>query len=98
MKAITFYFQNLEPDLCLYRFVLAFLPFIVDLIFGKILNVYEKITVGTYKQLAKNTNSLAHAKDSISANAQVSALKNTEQMTQKKLVITLIYKLNTSIT
>ena len=30
MKAVTFYFQNLEPS-SLYRFVSAFLPFIVDL-------------------------------------------------------------------
>ena len=42
MKAVTFYFYNLEPTPCLYRFVLAFLPFIVDLTFGKILNIYEK--------------------------------------------------------
>ena len=38
MQEVTF----LEPNLCLYRFVLAFLPFIVDLTFGKILNIYEK--------------------------------------------------------
>ena len=42
MKAVAFYFQNLELNLCLYIFVLAFLPFIVDLTFGKILNMYEK--------------------------------------------------------
>ena len=35
MQEVTF----LEPNLCLYRFVLAFLPFIVDLTFGKILNI-----------------------------------------------------------
>ena len=39
MKAVTFYFQNLQPNLCLYRFVLAFLPFIMDLTFGKILTI-----------------------------------------------------------
>ena len=38
MQEVTF----LEPNLCLYRFVLAFLPFIVDLTFRKILNLYEK--------------------------------------------------------
>ena len=27
---------------CLYRFWLAFLPFIVDLTFGKILNIWEE--------------------------------------------------------
>ena len=42
MKAVTFYFENLEPTACLYRFGLAFLPFTVDLTFGKILNIYEK--------------------------------------------------------
>ena len=42
MKAVTFYFKNLEPNLRIYRFVLAFLPFKVDLTFGKILNIYEK--------------------------------------------------------
>ena len=41
MKAVTFYFKNLELNLRIYRFVLAFLPFIVDLKFGKILNIYE---------------------------------------------------------
>ena len=39
MKAVTFYFENLEPTACLYRSGLAFLPFIVDLTFGKILNI-----------------------------------------------------------
>ena len=39
MKAVTFYFYNLEPTPCLYRFVLAFLPFIVVLTFGRILNI-----------------------------------------------------------
>ena len=39
MKAVTFYFENLEPTACLYRFGLAFLPFTVDLTFGKILNI-----------------------------------------------------------
>ena len=60
MKAVTFYFQNLESNLCLYRFAFtAFLPFIVDLTFGKIWNIYEKShTVG--KQLAEDTNNLAH--------------------------------------
>ena len=42
MKAVIFYFKNLEPNLCLYRFVLDFLPFMVDLAFDKILNIYEK--------------------------------------------------------
>ena len=39
MKVVTFYFWNLEPTPYLYRSELAFLPFIVDLTFGKILNI-----------------------------------------------------------
>ena len=43
MKALTFYFYILQPNLCLYRFALAFLLFIVvDLTFDKMLNIYEK--------------------------------------------------------
>ena len=43
MKAVTFYFKNLEPTPCLYRFVSAFLLFVVDLTFVKILRrYYEK--------------------------------------------------------
>ena len=43
MKEVTFYFMYLELNLRLYRFVLySFLTFIVDLTFGKILNIYEK--------------------------------------------------------
>ena len=41
MKAVTFYFSNLEPTQSLHRFVLPFLTFMVDLTFGKILNVLE---------------------------------------------------------
>ena len=42
MKAVTFYFENLEPAQNLYRFVLPFFPFVVDLTFGKILNIMRK--------------------------------------------------------
>ena len=42
MKAVTFYFKNLEPNLCVYRFVLDFLLFIMDLTFGKILSIYDE--------------------------------------------------------
>ena len=42
MKAVTFYFKNLEPTPCLYRFVSAFLLFIVDLTFVKILGRYHE--------------------------------------------------------
>ena len=42
VKAVTVYFQNLEPNVFFYRFALAFLPFIADLIFGKVLNIYGK--------------------------------------------------------
>ena len=34
MKAVTFYFRNLEPTQSLQRFVLPFLTFMVDLAFG----------------------------------------------------------------
>ena len=47
MKAVTFYFKNLEPTPYIYRFALAFLPFIVDPTFGKILNRYmRRVAVG----------------------------------------------------
>ena len=39
MKAVSFYFRSLGPALCLYRFVLAFLPFVVGLAFGGALDV-----------------------------------------------------------
>ena len=53
------FLESRTQSMSLYRFVLAFLPFIVDLTFGKILNIYMiRVTVG--KSLARNTNSLAH--------------------------------------
>ena len=49
MKTATCYFYNLEPNLCLYRFVLAFLPYIVDLTFVKILNIcMRRVRVGKW--------------------------------------------------
>ena len=42
MKAVIFYFRNLEPTQSLHRFVLPFLTFMVDLTFGKILNIREE--------------------------------------------------------
>ena len=42
MKAITFYFRNLELTQSVHRFVLPFLTFMVDLTFGNILNVREE--------------------------------------------------------
>ena len=42
MKAVTFYFRNLEPTQSLRRFVLPFLTLMVDQTFGKILNIWEK--------------------------------------------------------
>ena len=42
MKALTFYFRNLEPTQSLERFVLPFLTFMVDLTFRKILNIWEE--------------------------------------------------------
>ena len=46
MKTVTCYFSNLDPSSSLYRFVLPFLPFMVDLSFGKILNMWGRVTVG----------------------------------------------------
>ena len=37
MKAVIFYFRDLEPTQSLHRFALPFLAFIADLTFGKIL-------------------------------------------------------------
>ena len=42
MKAVTFYFRNLEPIQSLRRFVLPFLTFMADLTFGKILKWEEE--------------------------------------------------------
>ena len=42
MMAVTFYFWNLEFTPNLYRSALPFLPFVVDLTFGKILNIREE--------------------------------------------------------
>ena len=39
MKAVTFYFWNLKSTPNLHIFVLPFLTFMVDLTFGKILNM-----------------------------------------------------------
>ena len=87
-------FQNLEPNLCLYRFVLAFLPFIVDLTFGKILNIYEK-SHSRYpnSQLKIQIVQLTCKRFHFWKRPGEFALKNAEQMTRKKLVITLIYNL-----
>ena len=45
MKAVSFYFRNLQPALCLYRFVLAFLSFVVGLAFGGVLGVWGVATI-----------------------------------------------------
>ena len=42
IKAVTIYFRNLEPTQSLHRFILSFLTFIVDLTFGKILNMGQE--------------------------------------------------------
>ena len=68
MKAVTFYFWNMESSPNLYRFVQHFLPFTVDLAFGKILNAWDE------SQLYGNGCISSRAKDSISANAQVNIL------------------------
>ena len=47
MKAVIFYFRNLKLTQNLHRFVLPFLTFNVDLIFGKTLNIATgRVTVG----------------------------------------------------
>ena len=75
MKAVTFWFQNLDPTLCLYRSGLAFVPFAVDVTLGKILNVWEKRhSIGKQVASQEYKQSSSDAKDSISANAQVSDL------------------------
>ena len=38
IKALTIYFRNLGPTQSFQRFVMPFLTFMVDLIFGNILN------------------------------------------------------------
>ena len=43
MKAVTFYFWNLEPTQSLHIFVLPFLTFMKDLALGKILNIREDL-------------------------------------------------------
>ena len=94
MKAVIFYFQNLELNLCLYRFVLAFLPFIVDLTFGKILNIYEK-SHSRYinSQLRIQIVQLTCKRFHFCKCPGECPLKNREQNTWNKLVITLICKL-----
>ena len=85
-------FQNLEPNLCLYRFVLAFLLFIVDLTFSKILNIYEKShSRYTNSQLRIQIVQLTCRRSHFWKRPGEFVLKNTEQMTRKKLEITLIY-------
>ena len=42
MKTGTFYFWNLELIPSLHKFLLAFLLFMIDLTFGKILNTWEE--------------------------------------------------------
>ena len=46
MKAVTFYFRNLDPTQSFRQFVWPFLTFMVDLAFGKILNIWEESRVG----------------------------------------------------
>ena len=48
MKAVTFYFWNLELTPSLHRLVLPFLPYMMDLIFSKTLNIGEDSKSITY--------------------------------------------------
>ena len=53
MKAVAFYFRNLEPTQSLHRFVFLFSTFTVDLTFGKILNIWKESRRWiTYKAIA----------------------------------------------
>ena len=53
MKAVIFYFRNLESTQILHRFILPFLTFMVDLTFGKILNIATgRVTVGKFRAIA----------------------------------------------
>ena len=67
MKAITFYFRNMEPAQSLPRFLLPFLTFMVDLTFGKILYIW-------YESRRQITLASSRVKGFICTNAQVSAL------------------------
>ena len=58
MKAVAFFFKNLEPTQSLQRFVFPFVTFMVDLAFGNQLASYQ----------------FSRAKGFISTNAQLSAL------------------------
>ena len=42
MQAVIFHFWSLELTPNLHRFVLTFLPFVVDLRFGKIVNALKE--------------------------------------------------------
>ena len=87
--------QSMALQICI-----SFLPFIVDLTFGKILNIYEK-SHSRYlnSQLRIQIVWLTCKRFHFCKCPGECPLKNTEQMTWKKLVITLIYKLklNTSV-
>ena len=41
-KTVIFHFRNMEPTQSFHRFVLPFLTFMMDLTFGKILNIKEE--------------------------------------------------------
>ena len=69
MKAVTFYFKNMNPTQSLHRFALLFLTFMVDLTFSKMMNMQEESQKVNYLYSYSS-----HAKSSISANAQFSAL------------------------
>ena len=71
MKAVTFYFWNLEPTPSLQMFVLPFLTLMVNLTFGKILNIRKSHSIGKL-HIFVNSYSL-RTKDLISVNVQVTA-------------------------
>ena len=68
MKAVKFYFRNLEPTQSLQRFVLSFLTFMEDLTFEKILNIWDESRTASLNYLSNSS----RAKAFIFTKAQVS--------------------------
>ena len=89
MKAVTFYFWNLESTPNLYRYVQPFLPVMVDLAFGKILNIWKESQCYVDSCIPQLSCKRFH----FCKCAGECPLKDAEQNTCKKPVITLIFKL-----
>ena len=94
MKAVTFYFQNMEPTQSLHKCAFPFLTFIVDLTFGKILNILEESQQVNYLgiQLQFTCKRFDFYKC-----ADEYPLKDAEENSSKKSVITLIFNLKSPV-